>query len=148
MSPKRALIACLLGCSLFARVAFASESKDQPTECRLPKTAEAALEGKLPAWKIVGPSDLTEHDRLLWNSKRSHLCPGIASGDYFNDRRSSYAVTLVNQQSTKMLQTLVLLKPNEGSYQLIELSKAQEASRALVVFRLRPAIFEDIETGG
>jgi hypothetical protein len=56
-------------------------------------------------------------------------------------------VTLVNQQSTKMLQTLVLLKPKEGSYQLIELSKAQEASRALVVFRLRPAIFEDIESG-
>ncbi len=46
-----------------------------------------------------------------------------------------------------MLQTLVLLKPKDGAYELIELSKAQESSRALVVFRLGPATFEDIETG-
>jgi len=105
------------------------------------------LEAKLPGWKIVTESDLTEHDRLLWDAKRPHICPGVANGDYFGDRHSSYAVKLVSQQPTKMLQTLVLLKPNEGSYELIELSKAQESSRALVVFRLGPATFEDIETG-
>jgi len=120
---------------------------NQTTECHLPKTAGAVLEAKLPDWKIVSTSDLTEHDRVLWNAKHSHVCPGIANGDYFGDRRVSYAVTLVNRQPTKMLQTLVLLKPHNGSYELIELSKAQETSRVLVVFRLRPASFEDIDTG-
>jgi hypothetical protein len=115
--------------------------------CRLPKTAKAVLAGKLPDWTIVSRSDLTEHDRVLWSAKHSHFCPGVAVGDYFGNRNPSFAVTLINRQPTKMFQTLIVLKPNNGSYELIELSKPQEASRALVVFRLGPGVFEDIETG-
>jgi hypothetical protein len=118
-----------------------------PVMCHLPKTAEAVLAEKFPDWTIVSMSDLTEHDKVLWSAKRSHFCPGIAVGDYFGNRNPSFAVTLINRQPTKMLQTLVVLKPNDGSYELIELSKPQEATRALVVFRLGPAVFEDIETG-
>jgi len=118
-----------------------------PVVCHLPKTAVAVLADTLPDWTIVSTSDLTEHDRMLWNAIHYHHCPGIAVGDYFGNRNLSLAVTLINRQPTKMLQTLVVLKPRDGSYELIELSKPQEASRALVVFRLGPAVFDDIETG-
>jgi len=147
MLPKRLLLICFLGCSVLATFACASDNVNHSTVCHLPKPAEGVLEAKLPGWKIVSASDLTEHDRALWNAKHSHVCPGVADGDYFGDRHVSYAVTLVNRQPTNMLQTLVVLRPQNGSYELIELSKAQEASRVLVVFRLRPATFEDIETG-
>jgi hypothetical protein len=147
MSTKRFLVVCFLGYSVIARLACAAENIKHSTVCQIPKAADAVLEAKLPGWKIVAPSDLTEHNRVLWNAKHSHVCPGIANGDYFGALHSSYAVTLVNRQPTKMLQTLIVLKPHDGSYELIELSKAQEASRVLVVFRLRSAAFEDIETG-
>jgi hypothetical protein len=147
MSAKRFLVVCFLGYSAIAALACAAEDVDHSMLCQVPKTAEAVLKAKLPGWKIVATSDLTEHSRVLWNAKHPRVCPGIASGDYFGARLSSYAVTLVNRQPTKTLQTLVVLKPHDGSYELIELSKAQEASRTLVVSRLRPAVFEDIETG-
>jgi hypothetical protein len=147
MSPKRFLVVCFLSYSALARFACATDNVNHSTACHLPKIAEGVLEAKLPGWKIVSPSDLTEHDRVLWNAKHSHVCPGIANGDYFGDRHVSYAVTLINRQPTKMLQTLVVLKPRDGSYELIELSKAQEASRVLVVFRQRPTAFEDIDAG-
>jgi hypothetical protein len=146
MNTKRLLGVCLFG-SAIAALACAAEDTNHSIVCQVPKTAYAVLEAKLPGWKIVATSDLIEHDRVLWNAKHRRLCPGIASGDYFGARLSSYAVTLVNRQPTKMLQTLVVLKPRDDSYDLIELSKAQEASRVSVVFRLTPAVFEDIETG-
>jgi hypothetical protein len=148
MFPKRFLVVCFLAYSALARFVCATDNVSHSTVCNLPKTAEGVLEAKLPGWRIVSPSDLTEHDKVLWNAKHSYVCPGIANGDYFGDRHVAYAVTLINRQPTKMLQTLVVLKPHDGSYELIELSKAQEASRVLVVFRQRPAAFEDIDAGG
>ena len=147
MSPKRFLVVCFLSYAVLTKFACATDKVNHSTVCHLPKTAEGVLEAKMPGWKIVSPSDLTEHDRALWSAKHSHVCPGIANGDYFGDRHVSYAVTLINRQPTKVLQTLVVLKPHDDSYELIELSKAQEASRVLVVFRQRPAAFEDIEAG-
>ena len=147
MSPKRFLVVCFLAYAVLTRFACASDKVNHSTACHLPKTAEGVLQAKLPGWKIVSPSDLTEHDRALWNAKHSHVCPGIANGDYFGERHVSYAVTLINRQPTKMLQTLVVLRPRDGSYELIELSKVQEASRVLVVFRQRPATFEDVDAG-
>ncbi|HME59478.1 MAG TPA: hypothetical protein VKF63_14125 [Terracidiphilus sp.] len=146
MRIKRFVPISFLVCCVLVRLACATDVKT-PVVCHLPKNAEAVLAGKLPNWTIVSTSDLTEHDRMLWNAKHSHRCPGIAVGDYYGNRNPSFAVTLINRQPTKLLQTLVVLKPNDGSYELIELSKPQEASRALVVFRLGPAVFEDIETG-
>jgi hypothetical protein len=146
MPTKRPLVICFLGYLVLARFACASDNVNHSTVCHLPKSAEGVLEAKLPGWKIVSASDLTEHDRALWNAKHSHDCPGVAEGDYFGDRQVSYAVTLVNRQPTRTLETLVVLKRHNGSFELTELSKAQEATRTLVVFRLRHDTFEDIET--
>jgi hypothetical protein len=105
------------------------------------------LAARFPSWAVVSESDLTEHDQILWRAKLSHFCQGIAVGDYFGNRATSYAITLVNRQPTKTLQTLIVLKPSGDSYELIELSKPQETSRTLVVFRVGPDRVEDIKTG-
>lgn len=115
--------------------------------CHLPKAAEAVLWEKLRGWSIVTESDLTEHNRVLWKAKHTRVCPGVAAGDYFGTRNPGYAITLIKHEATGTLQTLVMLKPNGHSYELIEIGKPQETSRALVLFKLGPGVFEDIETG-
>lgn len=146
MFRRRLVLVYLFVFSVLGRLAYgADRGRFEP--CYLPTTARDMLTTKLPAWTIVSMSDLTEHDRALWTAKHSRNCPGVAVGNYFGTREPSYAVALINRQQAKMLETLVVFKPNNGSYELIDLSKAQEATRVLVVFMLGPGVFEDLETG-
>jgi hypothetical protein len=135
-----------LVCSLLSAHVSVAQSPKQAGMCSLPAQAEVALLTKFPDWKIPRLSDLSEHDRKLWSAKRPGLCPGIAKGHYFPSGNPAYAVTLY-QQNAKTLQTLIVLKPKEASYELIELTKPAVSSRIMVVFRLKPATFENIEMG-
>jgi len=146
MCLKQFLIVCLLGYAVLSGTASASRMQS-PEECRLPAIANSILTKSFPGWTVVSASDLTENDRVFWNSKHPYECPGVAIGDYFGSQNPAYAVTLIRHEALKTLQTLVVLRPRNGTYELIELSKPQEASRVLVTFRVKPGLFKDIETG-
>lgn len=146
MRIKRFVMVCFFGCAVLGKLACGADTNGSEA-CALPRIAQDMLMTKLPDWAIVSRTDLSEHDRTLWDAKHSRQCPGIAVGDYFGSGNPSHAVTLTNRHQTKIFQTLVVLRPHNDSYELIELSKPQEATRVLVVFKLKPGVFEDVETG-
>lgn len=83
----------------------------------LPKGIAEIIISKYPGWIAEQSSDLGPDDQALWTKAHGNLCPGIASGHFYNASRVDYAVLIVKRGSQK------------GGYKLLMFD--QDSSKAL-----------------
>jgi hypothetical protein len=81
----------------------------------LPEGVQNNLKTKFQQWRIQEPSDLTQTARERWAGEKSLRCPGIASGEFENEKSTFYAVLLVPRTRSIMGYRFIVFGPNDGT---------------------------------
>lgn len=80
--------------------ATTSAAQETTISCKLetlPSDVQGQLKEDLGAWKIEEPDDLGRNARERWGGERPLQCPGIAIGQFENNKSEVYAVLLVHR---------------------------------------------------
>jgi hypothetical protein len=128
--------------TLFALTCGMSAAAKECGSSALPPAAQTLLARRLPNWRVVTTSDLSSDDQKLWSENYANQCPGVVEGNFAIAH--SFAVSLIRQENGTLLQTLVLLEPQDG-YALRTLGEASRTAVPSVVLRFPPGTYKDAE---
>ena len=116
----RALAVTAIGMTL--PVAVYSQSKNakaDPNPCStetLPHPFQQKLMAEFSSWKIQDVSDLSPSAKARWYSAEYADCPGIAAGEFRENKRQSYAVLLVPREKPDSAYQLVIYTASGPQY--------------------------------
>jgi len=133
-------------CSLIL-VPLATTCYGQNCASLLPDKAREAI-SDLHEWKVVKLTDLPADDQKLWENSHNGQCPGVAAGNFSEDKLS-YAVALVRSQPSGALQEqLIVLLPEANSFRRTVVVKPTTVVGPFVIWRVPPGKYQGVDNAG
>lgn len=96
-------------------------------------------------WRVVKLTDLPADDRKLWENSHNGQCPGVAAGN-FSDDKLSYAVALLrNQPSGELEEQLIVLLPEGNSFRRTVVVKPTTVVGPFVIWKVPPGKYQGVD---
>jgi len=113
----------------------------------LPDKAREAI-SDFHDWKVVKLTDLAADDQELWENSHYGQCPGVAAGNFSEDKLS-YAVALVrNQSSGGLEEQLIVLFPKGNSFKSTVVVKPTIVVGPFVIWKAPPGKYQGADKAG
>jgi hypothetical protein len=110
--------------------------------CELPEHLQAEISRKYPGQKLVGLSDLDEHDRGLFQKEHGDACPGLVSVDFYGDGKPTVALVLIGKGGATEKAELIVARRLGESWSTTLLDSAKDS--VPVVWKQEPGEYKDI----
>lgn len=128
------------GLLVFTDALAASPANDP---CQLPQDLRGKVAAKYPGAKLVTLADLDADDRkLVQTDHGDHACPGLASVDFYDDGKPTFALVLVDGAGPKEVADLVVAHRVANRWRITLLDAAK--SSIPVVWIQPPGKYDDV----
>jgi len=117
---------------------FAAQSKD---DCSFPSSLQQEITKRFPETKQLRLTDLSAHDRNLFQKDHGNRCPGFVKVDFYGDGKPTFALVLISMKTPKKMAELIVAKQNAGGWDIHSLEKTDGAP---VVWSQGPGTYTDI----
>ncbi|MBK9373720.1 MAG: hypothetical protein IPN03_08295 [Holophagales bacterium] len=107
-----------------------------------PASLWRAVQAQYSTYRLNSLSDLSEHERKLYESENAGSCPGVAKADFFGDKVTSYALILRSGKEA----IVITARHAARGWQLVEVDRIPDGSVS-AVFAEPKGTFEDVATG-
>jgi len=131
----RAAILCFL---TIGQQGFATQSKD---DCSFPSGLQGEITKRFPERKLLRLTDLSTHDRNLFQKEHGNRCPGFVKVDFYGDGKPTFALVLISMETPKKTAELVVAQQIASGWDIHLLEKTDGAP---VVWSQRPGTYTDV----
>jgi len=137
------LFACAL--LLFSLAATQVVLATEPTkECTLPAGLHEEIAKKYSHAKLLGLSDLDEHDKNLFQKEHLGQCPGLVKLDFYGNGKPTWALVLTIGERLNRKAQLVVARRIAAGW---ELRLIETTDGTPVVWRQGPGKYQDVYGG-
>jgi hypothetical protein len=117
---------------------FAAQPKDG---CSYPSSLQEEITKKFPETKLLRLTDLSAHDRNLFQNEHGNRCPGFVKLDFYGDGTPTFALVLISMETPKKMAELIVAKQIAGAWDIHLLEKTDGAP---VVWSQGPGTYTDV----
>lgn len=131
----------VLICAVSLYLLAANQVAAQPQNpCALPPSLREEISKKYPGASVVGPADLDDYDKKLFQKDHGARCPGLVKVDFYGDGKPTWALVLVGggKPSQRKAELVVARQTGEGW----EIRSLDTADGTPVVWRQGPGKYE------
>jgi hypothetical protein len=111
------------------------------TECSFPSGLQEEITKGFPATKLLRLTDLSAHDRKLFQKEHGNRCPGFVKINFYGDGKPTFALVLLSIETPKKTAELIVAKQIEGEWNIHLLEKTDGAP---VVWSQGPGTYTDV----
>jgi hypothetical protein len=117
---------------------FAAQSKD---DCSFPSGLQDEITKRFPKTKLLRLTDLSAHDRNLFQKEHGNRCPGFVKVDFYGDGKPTFALVLISMETPKKTAELIVATQIAGGWDIHLLEKTDGAP---VVWSQGPGTYTDV----
>ncbi|HXJ11387.1 MAG TPA: hypothetical protein VNH19_03875 [Candidatus Limnocylindrales bacterium] len=117
---------------------FAAQSKD---DCSFPSGLQEEITKRFPETKLLRLTDLSAHDRNLFQRDHGNRCPGFAEVDFYGDTKPTFALVLISGETPKKTAELIIANQSAGVWTFRSLEKTDGTP---VIWSQGPGNYADI----
>ena len=120
------------------QLGFAAQSKD---DCSFPSGLQEEIAKRFPERKLLRLTDLSAHDRNLFQKEHRNRCPGFVKVDFYGEGKPTFALVLISMETPKKTAELIVAKQIAVGWDIHLLEKTDGAP---VVWSQGPGTYTDV----